>query len=113
MKPPHLPSSSGACSPVSRPRASSPRIRLVPFARVRDRAACCLVALIAFTVASAPRARAQTAPAPASPTAVAKEDVSVMSEFKVYDKKPVPFTDANMDIPRGINDVQPYYIIGA
>ena len=35
-----------------------------------------------------------------------------MSEFKVYDKKPVPFTDANMDIPRGINDTQAYYIIG-
>ncbi len=35
-----------------------------------------------------------------------------MSEFKVYDKKAVPFTDANMDIPRGVNDVQPYYIIG-
>ena len=36
-----------------------------------------------------------------------------MEEFKVFDKKPVPFTDANMDIPRGINDVQPYYIIGS
>ena len=36
-----------------------------------------------------------------------------MSEFKVYDKKPVPFTDANMDIPRGINDVQAYYVIAA
>ncbi len=35
-----------------------------------------------------------------------------MDEFKVYDKKPVPFTDANMDIPRGINDIQAYYIIG-
>ena len=35
-----------------------------------------------------------------------------MTEFKVYDKKPVPFTDANMDIPRGINDVQAYYVIG-
>jgi iron complex outermembrane recepter protein len=36
-----------------------------------------------------------------------------MSEFKVFDKKPVPFTDANMDIPRGINDVQAYYILSA
>jgi iron complex outermembrane receptor protein len=50
---------------------------------------------------------AQPAPAPAP-----REDVRVMSEFKVFDKKPVPFTDANMDIPRGINDVQAYYIIG-
>lgn len=36
-----------------------------------------------------------------------------MSEFKVFDKKPVPFTDANMDIPRGVNDVQAYYILSA
>lgn len=36
-----------------------------------------------------------------------------MNEFKVYDKKPVPFTDANMDIPRGVNDVQAYYFITA
>jgi hypothetical protein len=39
--------------------------------------------------------------APTPPPTAAKEDVSIMSEFKVYDKKPVPFTDANMDIPRG------------
>src|SRR5688500_12526925 len=50
---------------------------------------------------------AQATPAPATPPA----EVRVMDEFKVYDKKPVPFTDANMDIPRGINDVQAYYII--
>jgi iron complex outermembrane receptor protein len=59
-------------------------------------------------------AQATPAPAPATtdPAAAKKaEDVRVMDEFKVYDKKPVPFTDANMDIPRGINDVQAYYII--
>ena len=50
--------------------------------------------------------------APAASEAAKKEDVRVMDEFKVFDKKPVPFTDANMDIPRGINDVQPYYILG-
>jgi hypothetical protein len=54
-------------------------------------------------------ASAQTAPA----ASANQSDVTVMSEFKIYDKKPVPFTDANMDIPRGINDVQAYYIIGA
>ena len=57
-------------------------------------------------------ARAQTAPTPAESPEPKKEAV-VLEEFKVYDKKPVPFTDANMDIPRGVNDVQPYYIIGA
>ena len=51
--------------------------------------------------------------APVASDSAKKDEVSVMSEFKVYDKKPVPFTDANMDIPRGVNDVQPYYIIGA
>ncbi|MBL9200207.1 MAG: TonB-dependent receptor [Opitutaceae bacterium] len=57
-------------------------------------------------------ASAQTAPPPTAPAVGNKGDVTVMSEFKIYDKKPVPFTDANMDIPRGINDVQAYYVIG-
>lgn len=56
---------------------------------------------------------AQTAQPAASPAGTDKPTVSVLSEFKVHEKKHVPFTDANMDIPRGINDVQPYYIIGA
>jgi outer membrane receptor protein involved in Fe transport len=51
-------------------------------------------------------------PAP-SALAPSVEEVRVMSEFKVFDKKPVPFTDANMDIPRGVNDVQAYYILSA
>ncbi|MBL9210112.1 MAG: TonB-dependent receptor [Opitutaceae bacterium] len=65
-----------------------------------------------------PAAHAQSAPtrtsspAPAPATAGTKDAV-VLDEFKVFDKKPVPFTDANMDIPRGVNDVQAYYIIGA
>jgi iron complex outermembrane receptor protein len=62
-------------------------------------------------------ALAQTAPSTTVPTPPAsasaeKSNVTVMSEFKIHEKKPVPFTDANMDIPRGINDVQAYYIIG-
>lgn len=62
---------------------------------------------------------AQTAPTQ-SPTAATSSDAKkeqeaavVLDQFKVYDKKPVPFTDANMDIPRGVNDVQAYYIIGS
>lgn len=57
-------------------------------------------------------AQVATGPSPTNQAASNKGDVSVMSEFKVFDKKPVPFTDANMDIPRGINDVQAYYMIG-
>jgi iron complex outermembrane recepter protein len=65
-------------------------------------------------VAAAPQAWTQTAaPTAASTTAAARDDARVMEEFKVFDKKAVPFTDANMDIPRGINDIQAYYIIGA
>jgi len=77
-------------------------------ARRSSRAAVQLFAAMAF----APFLSGQTTPTPPD-GATKKEDVSVMTEFKVYDKKPVPFTDANMDIPRGINDVQAYYIIGA
>ena len=60
-----------------------------------------------------PTVRSQTAPSGIAPVGGKKDEVNVMTEFKVYDKKPVPFTDANMDIPRGINDVQAYYVIGA
>lgn len=55
---------------------------------------------------------AQAAPAATTPKDPIKDAVTLMSEFKIYDKKAVPFTDANMDIPRGVNDIQPYYIIG-
>ncbi|MBM3875059.1 MAG: hypothetical protein FJ382_15270, partial [Verrucomicrobia bacterium] len=62
--------------------------------------------------AAGPAAAQVRPPAPAVPPP-SPEEVRVMSEFKVFDKKPVPFTDANMDIPRGINDVQAYYILSA
>ena len=69
---------------------------------------------LAFLALLPVAALAQTAPAPARPaTPPARDDVSVLAEFKVFDKKPVPFTDANMDIPRGVNDVQAYYVISA
>ena len=55
---------------------------------------------LAFLALLPVAALAQTAPAPATPaTPPARDDVSVLAEFKVFDKKPVPFTDANMDIP--------------
>jgi outer membrane receptor protein involved in Fe transport len=78
--------------------------------RSRPSASRCLGALALAGLALP--ASAQTAPAASAPASANKSDVTVMSEFKIHDKKPVPFTDANMDIPRGINDVQAYYIIG-
>ena len=68
--------------------------------------------LAAALLGGASFARAQTAPSSSEP-ARAGETPRVMEEFKVHEKKPVPFTDANMDIPRGVNDVQPYYFITA
>src|SRR4051812_46436521 len=68
--------------------------------------------LFSFTNAAAQIAT-RTAGAGADPAVPKKEDAAlVLDQFKVYDKKPVPFTDANMDIPRGIDDIQAYYIIG-
>lgn len=67
-------------------------------------------------LALAATALAQPASTPASTAAKKPADDEariVLDEFKVFDKKPVPFTDANMDIPRGINDVQAYYVISA
>ena len=80
-----------------------------PLRRFALRHAATHVLLLAATVTATRAQAAATAP---GATAAKTGDVSVMSEFKVFDKKPVPFTDANMDIPRGINDVQAYYIIG-
>lgn len=69
--------------------------------------------LPALVLAAAGPAAAQVRPPTPPLPAPSAEEVRVMSEFKVFDKKPVPFTDANMDIPRGINDVQAYYILSA
>src|ERR1700678_2898274 len=41
---------------------------------------------------------------------VAKKDVETMNPYLVTDTKPQPFSDRNVDLPRGIDDVQPYYI---
>lgn len=111
MKPRNCPTEFRPGAGVSVPRRHSP-----PAWDRSGRAAAAgrhLVAGIFALVVLAAPARAQTAPARSDPPEANKDDVSVMSEFKVYDKKPVPFTDANMDIPRGVNDVQPYYIIGS
>jgi outer membrane receptor protein involved in Fe transport len=43
----------------------------------------------------------------------AKKDVVELEGLEVTSDKPKPFTDRNVDIPRGIDDVQPYYIFDA
>ena len=40
----------------------------------------------------------------------AKKDVETMEKYVVEDTKPKPFSDRNVDLPRGIDDAQPYYI---
>ena len=40
----------------------------------------------------------------------AKKDVETMEKYVVTDQKPKPFSDRNVDLPRGIDDAQPYYI---
>src|SRR4029453_4237977 len=55
---------------------------------------------------------AQAASTKAESAAAKQDEARVMDEFKFFGKKPVPFTDANMDIPRGVNDIQAYYNIG-
>ena len=39
-----------------------------------------------------------------------KEGVETMTPVIVNDVKPQPFSDRNVDLPRGIDDIQPYYI---
>jgi len=40
----------------------------------------------------------------------AKKEVQTMNPYLVQDVKPQPFSDRNVDLPRSIDDVQPYYI---
>ena len=37
----------------------------------------------------------------------AKKEVQTMNPYLVTDVKPQPFSDRNVDLPRGIDDVQP------
>ncbi len=71
------------------------------------------VAALGSLIFTSMNAVAQSASPDTTAASVRKDEVSVLAEFKVHEKKAVPFTDANMDIPRGINDVQAYYIINA
>jgi outer membrane receptor protein involved in Fe transport len=44
------------------------------------------------------------------PYVVQAEGVTTMEQYLVTDTKPQPFSDRNVDIPRSVDDVQPYYI---
>jgi iron complex outermembrane recepter protein len=41
---------------------------------------------------------------------VAAEEVTQLEKYEVSDTKPKPFSDADVDLPRGIDDAQPYYV---
>jgi len=45
-----------------------------------------------------------------SPFVVSAEAVTSLGQFDVYGQRARPFADGNTDIPRTMNDVQPYYI---
>ena len=85
---------------------------------LRTVAALSLGAVGLLTLAASPRtlAQATTAPVPAEsavkkPAAKETDDKGVqkLTEFVVSADK--PYTDRNVDIPRTIDDVQPYYIL--
>lgn len=42
-----------------------------------------------------------------------QEGVVEMDPYEVRDRRPEPFSDRNVDLPRTINDVQPYYIFNS
>lgn len=45
-----------------------------------------------------------------APYVVQAESITELDPFEVTDRKMKPFSDANIDIPRTIDDAQPYYI---
>ena len=47
------------------------------------------------------------------PLVVRAESVTELEKYEVNDTKTKPFTGANVDLPRTINDAQPYYIFDA
>lgn len=55
---------------------------------------------------------ALTAVSPATST-VSDETVHTLEKYVVEDRKVTPFTDRNVDIPRTIDDIKPYYIFDA
>jgi outer membrane receptor protein involved in Fe transport len=92
---------------------------------LRTVAALSLSAVGLLTLAASPLTLAQATTAPAAPVPVApvpaesavkkpaaketdEKGVQKLTEFVVSADK--PYTDRNVDIPRTINDVQPYYI---
>src|SRR5262249_53577329 len=43
----------------------------------------------------------------------ARKEVETLPQVTVTDQKPEPFSDRNVDLPRGMDDVQPYYIFNS
>lgn len=70
------------------------------------------VALLVFAVGL----RAQTAPTPstaASSNATSTSPIVALDAYQVTDSRPEEFSDRNVDLPRTVNDVQPYVIFNA
>jgi len=83
-------------------------------------AALSLSAVVLLTLVASPRTLAQATTAPVAPvpaeSAVKKpaakepdeKGLQTLTEFVISADK--PYTDRNVDIPRTVDDVQPYYI---
>lgn len=103
-------------------RDSAPRI-LAPhvFRGFRSVLLTCLMIAPAFQIARAQTPPSDAVPAAAKPASdsVAKDrgptqkDIEQMDTYVVRDQKAPAFSDRNVDVARGVNDVQPYYIYKA
>jgi iron complex outermembrane receptor protein len=99
------------------------------FAHIRTADLSSVLLLIISLAASASLARGETATPAAAPTPVPSsgevtapppppkparsKEVQLMDEYLVREKKAEAFSDRNIDIPRTVDDVQPYYIFKA
>ena len=57
--------------------------------------------------------KATEGPLALEPFEVHADTVEQLEKFEVTGTKQQPFSDRNVDLPRGINDVQPYYVFDA
>jgi len=87
------------------------------FARTRRTTVPTILLVFAILISACETTRAQTAnSAPANTTtasAGADKSVTELGKYFVTDDKLAPFTGANVDIPRSVDDVQPYYFYDA
>ena len=68
---------------------------------------------VSLGLAAAARPTGLLAQAVNPPAARAEKNVTTLDKFVVDDTRPTPFTTANVDLPRTIDDVQPYFFFEA